>query len=71
MNCQLYICWRLGKRKPGIVTKGEGLVESAGQGIEVWGVGFCGGVGVSSGKGDGASVVDLGDEAFRKEAVSV
>jgi len=45
------------------------LVESSGEGIEVRGVGFCGGVGIGSGKGDDASVVDLGDEAFWKEAV--
>jgi len=69
VNCQLYSGWRLGKRKPGIVPDGKGLVESAGEGIEVRGVGFCGGVGVGSGEGDGASVVNLGDEALWEKAV--
>jgi len=69
VHCQLYSGRRLGKCKPGIVPDGEGLVKSAGEGIEVRGVGFCGGGGVGSGMGNGASVVDLGDEAFWKEAV--
>ena len=38
VNCQLYSGWRLGKRKPGAITDGEGLVKAAGEGIEVWGV---------------------------------
>jgi len=38
VNCQLYSGWRLGKRKPGGITEGEGLVEAAGEGIEVQGV---------------------------------
>jgi len=69
VNCQLYTGWRLGKRKPGIVPDGEGLVESVGEGIEERGVGLCRGVGVGSVKGDGDSVVDLGNETFWKEAV--
>jgi len=69
MNCQLYSSWRLGKRKPGIITDGEGLVDSAGEGIEVRGVGLCGGVGICPGKGDGTSVIDLSDQAFWKEPV--
>jgi len=38
VNCQLYSGWRLGKRKPGIVPDGEGLVEAAGESIKVGGV---------------------------------
>jgi len=38
VNCQLYSGWRLGKRKSGVITDGEGLVEAAGEGIEVRGV---------------------------------
>ena len=71
VNCQLYSGWRLGKRKPGIVHNGEGLVEAAGESIEVWRVGFCRCVGVRACEGDGTSVVDLGYEAFREEAVGV
>jgi len=69
VNCQLYSVWRLGKRKPGIISDGEGLVEAAGESIEVRGVGFSWGVGVVACKGDGASVVNLCDEAFWEEAV--
>jgi len=69
VNCQLYSGWRLGKRKPGIVPDGDGLVEAAGESIEVWGVGFGGGVGVGPSEGDGASVIDPSDEAFWEEAV--
>ena len=36
VNCQLYSGWCLGKRKPGVITDGERLVEAAGKGIEVW-----------------------------------
>jgi len=64
VNCQLYSGWRLGKRKPTFVPDGEGLVEAAGEGIEVQGVGLRGGLWVGSGKGDGASVVDLSNEVF-------
>ena len=71
MNCQLYSGWRLGKRKPGVVPDGEGLVEAVGESIEVWGVGFGAGVGVSSSGGDGCSVVDFGDEALWEEAVGL
>jgi len=38
VNCQLYSGWRLSKRKPGVITDGERLVEAAGEGIEIWGV---------------------------------
>jgi len=48
VNCQLYSGWRLGKRKPGVITNGEGLVEAAGEDIEVWGVGLGWGVGVGA-----------------------
>ena len=69
VTCQLYSGWRLGERKPGAITDGEGLVEAAGEGIKVRGVGFCRGVRVGTRKGDSASVVDLCDEAFLEEAI--
>ena len=71
MNCQLYSGWRLGKRKPGIVSDGEGLIEAAGKSIEVRGVGSSRGVGVSACEGDSASVVDLCDETFSEERVGL
>jgi len=71
VNCQLYSGWRLGKGKLGIVPDGEGLVEAAGESIEVRGVRLCGGLGVSACKGDGTSVVDFAHEAFGEEAVGV
>ena len=71
MNCQLYSGWRLGKRKPGVITDGEGLVEAAGEGIEIRGVRLGWGVGVSAREGNSASVVDLCDETFWEEAVGV
>ena len=61
MNCQLYSGWREGKRKPGIGPCGEGLVEAAGESIEVRGARADGGVGVSDGEGYGASVIDFGE----------
>ena len=64
MNCQLYSGWRLGKRKPGIISDGEGLVEAAGESIEIGGVGLRRGVGVGSGEGDCASVFDLAIKPF-------
>ena len=64
MNCQLYSGWRLGKRKPGVITDGEGLVEAAGEGIEIRGVRLGWGVGVSAREGNSASVVDLCDETL-------
>jgi len=71
VNCQLYSGWRLGKCKPGVITDGEGLVKAAGEGIEVWGVSLCRGVGVGASERNSASVVNLCDEAVRKEAVGV
>ena len=56
MNCQLYSGWREGKRKPGIGPCGEGLVEAAGERIEVRGIGASRGVGVGEGEGYGTSV---------------
>jgi len=69
VNRQLYNGWRLGQRKLGISSDGKGLVEAAGESIEIGGVGLRKGVGVGSGEGDGASVIDLGDEAFWEEAI--
>jgi len=71
VNCQLYSGWRLGKRKPGIIPDGEGLVEAAGESIEVGPVGLCGGVGVGACEGNSTSAVDLGDEALGEEAIGV
>ena len=59
VNCQLYSGWRLGKCKPGVITDGEGLVEAAGEGIEIWGVRLSWGVGVRARNGNSALVVDL------------
>ena len=66
-----YTSWHLGKCKPGIVTDGEGLVQAAGESIEVLGVGPSRGVRICAGGRDGTSVVDLGYEPFREEAVGV
>ena len=71
MNCQLYSGWRQGKRKPGIRSCGVGLVEAAGESIEVGGVGTGWGVGVSDGEGYGAPVIDFSKESFGEEAVGV
>ena len=71
MNCQLCRGWRLGKRKPGILSDGEGLVEAAGESSEVQGVGLGWGLRVSAREGEGASVVDLTDEPFWEEAVGL
>jgi len=38
VNCQLYSGWRLGKRKPGVISDGKRLVTAAGEDIEIWGV---------------------------------
>ena len=64
MNCQLYSGWRLGKHKPGTVSDWEGLVDAAGESIEVRGVGFSYRVWVSTHERDGASFVDLCNEIF-------
>jgi len=64
VNCQLCSRCRLGKRKPGVITDGEGLVEAAGESIEVWGVARCWGVEVGARKRNRASVVDFCDETF-------
>jgi len=69
VNCQLYSGWRLGKRKPGVITDGEGLVEAAGEGIEIWCVQLGRSVGVGACEGNGASVVHFCDQAFRQQAV--
>jgi len=69
VNCQLNSGRRLGKREPGIIPDWEGVVEAAGESIEVVGVGLRRGVGVGSGEGDGASVLDLRHEAFWEEAI--
>jgi len=71
VNCQLYSGWRLGKRKPGVITDGEGVVEAAGEGIEVWGVSFCSGFGVGAREGNSASVINLCDKPFQEEAVGL
>jgi len=71
VNCQLYSGWRLGKRKPGIVSDGEGLGEVAHEGIAVRGVGLGWGVRVSAREGESAPVVNLCDEGFREEAVGL
>jgi len=69
VNCPLYTGWHLGKRKPGVIPDGEGLVQAAGVSIEVWGVGLCWSVGISAGKSDCTSVIDFGYKVFRQEAV--
>ena len=66
MNWELYSGWRLGKRKPGVITDGERLVEAAGEGIEIWCVRVCRAVGVGACEANGTSVVDVCDEAFRQ-----
>ena len=71
MNCQLYSGRREGKRKPWIGPCGEGVVEAAGESIEVWREGPSGGVGVLDCEGYGASVIDLGEKTFGEEAVGV
>ena len=71
MNCQLYSGWREGKRKPGIGPCGEGLIEAAGESIEVRTVGPGRGIGVRDGEGYGTSVIDFGKETFGEEAVGV
>ena len=71
MNCQLYSGWRRGKRKPGLVSDGEELVEAAGESIEVRGLGLSWGVRISARERDSASAVDLCDEAFWEEAVGL
>jgi len=67
VNCQLYTGWPLGKRKPGIVSDGEGLIEAAGASIEVRGVGLSYRVWVKAPEGDGGSVVHLCNETFWEE----
>jgi len=59
VNCQLYSGRRLDNRKPGIIRDREGLLEAAGESIEVVRVGSPAGVGVGTGKGEGASLIDL------------
>jgi len=69
VNCQQYSGRGLGKLKPGVITDGEGLVEAAGELIEIRGVGFCSRVRGGACKGTSASVVDFCAETFRDEAV--
>jgi len=69
VNFQLYSGWRLGKRKPEIVSDGAGLVEAAGESIKIPGLRFSWSVGVSACQGDSASVVNLCVDAFWEEAV--
>ena len=71
MNCQLYSGWREGKRKPGIRPCGEGVVETAGESIEIRRVGAGGSVGVCDGEGYGSSVIDLSKKALGEKAVGV
>jgi len=71
VNCQLYRGRRLGKRKSGILSDRDGLVEVAGESIAVRGVGFSWGVRVRAREGDSASVVDLCDEAPLEKAVGL
>jgi len=47
------------------------LVEAAGEGNEIWGVGFCWGVRVGAREGNSLSVVDLCNEAIWEEAVGL
>ena len=46
-----------------------GLVEAAGDSIEVGGVGGGGGVGVCSGEGNGATIINLSDEPLGEEGI--
>jgi len=71
VNCQLYRGLRLGNRNPEVIHDGEGLVEAAGESIEIRGARLCRGVRVGSCEGDTASVVDLYDEALWEETVGV
>ena len=71
MNCQLYSGRREGQCKPWVGTCREGLVEAAGESIEVGGVGATGGVGVGDGEGYGTPVIDFCEEAHGEEAVGV
>ena len=71
VNCQLYSGWRLGKGKPGVIPNGEGLVEEAGESIEVGGIGVRSSVGVGARKRNCTTVVDLRNEALWVEAVRV
>ena len=59
MNCQLYSGRREGECKPWVGPCGEGLVEAAGESIEVGGVGACSGAGVGDGEEYGAPVIDF------------
>jgi len=71
VNCQLYSSWCRGKRKPGVIPNWEGLVEVAGESLEVWGVGKSGGIGVGTGEGESSLFVNLHDDTFGKKAVGV
>ena len=71
MNCQHYSGWPLAKRKPGVISDGEGLVEAPGECIEVGCVGLYWGVGIGAREGDSSSVVNLYDETFLEEAIGL
>jgi len=71
LNCQLYSGWRLGKSNPGVIRDRQDQVQAAGESIKAGGVGLHRGVGVCTGKGDGAPVVQLFNETLREEAVGV
>lgn len=71
VNCPEYRGSDLGKRKPVVISKGEGIVEAVGESNEVHGVGFSWRVGVGSCERDSILVVDLCDEALREETGGV
>jgi len=49
----------------------QGLVEAAGESIEVGGIRLGWGIGVGDRKRDGTTIVDLSDKAFGEGAVGV
>ena len=67
--CQLYRGWRQGECSLRVGPDGEGLVEAAGESIEVWGLGGSRSVRVRACERHRTTVVDLGDETFGWEAV--
>ena len=61
--------WGEDEGAPGVFAYWEGLIEGPGEGVEIWGVGCCGGGFVGDRQGDGASRVDSGGEAEGEKAV--